>query len=243
MLTVLRALRRTSWMQRLFLLVLTGNVILIVLGLLVAPTTLSSVEGVWAMLGAIGLQGALALLALVGPVSFDKFPRAVGMSLGFGVLFAATYLGFLARDFAGSSLGIDDGPVTLYTLFVGVALLAGAAASVRSQQLRAGVVAAMWALVIGTAIWSLGVLPLNYALWGSPHWYQFWLQDGAIDDFHRSGSRDLGAFLLQDLQGALFFHQVLSAVIGTIGGFVGGSVALGSARLWRRLHGPAPTRA
>ena len=41
MLTVLRALRRTSWIQRLFLLVLTGNVILIVLGLLVAPTTLS----------------------------------------------------------------------------------------------------------------------------------------------------------------------------------------------------------
>jgi hypothetical protein len=243
MLTVLRALRRTSWIQRLFLLVLTGNVILIVLGLLVAPATLSAVEGVWAMLGALGLQGVLALLALVGPGSFDKFPRTEGISLGCGALFAATYLGFLVRDFAGSSLGIDDGPVTLYTLFVGVALLAGAAASVRSQRLRVGVVAAIWALVIGTAIWSLGVLLLNYALWGSPHWYQFWLQDGAVDDFHRSGSHDLGAFLLQDLQGALFFHQVLSAVIGAIGGFVGGSVALGSARLWRLLHGPAPTGA
>src|SRR5258706_13048241 len=121
------------------------------------------------MLGAIGLQGVLALLALVGPFSFDKSPRTEGICLGFGALFAATYLGFLVRDFAGSSLGIDDGPVTISTLFVGVALLAGAAASVRSQQLRAGGMGAMWGLVIGTAIWGLGGLPPNYAPWGGPH--------------------------------------------------------------------------
>jgi hypothetical protein len=166
----------------------------------------------------------------------------VGISLGFGAPFAAVYLGFLARDFAGLSLGIDDGPNTIYTLFVGIALLAGAAASVRSQRLREGVVVAIWALVMGTSIWSLGVLLLNYTLWGSSHWYQFWLQDGAIDDFHRSGSRDLGAFLLQDLQGALFFHQVLSTVIGAVGGAVSAVVVLGSTRVWRRLSQPSPTR-
>ena len=37
-----------------------------------------------------------------------------------------------------------------------------------------------------------------------------------MDDFHRSGGQDLNAFLLQDLQGALFFHQILSAVIGAV---------------------------
>lgn len=239
---VMHALRRTSSVQRLFLLVLAGNVLLILLGLHVVPATLSSTEGVWALLGATGLQCLLAILALVGPLAFDRFPRTVGISLGFGTQFAAVYLGFLARDFAGLSFGPDDGPVTLYTLFVGIALLAGAAASVRSQRLHEGVVAAIWALVMGTAIWSPGVLLLNYTLWGSAHWYQFWLQDGAIDDFHRSGSRDLGAFLLQDLQGALFFHQVLSAVIGAVGGAVSAVAVLGSTRVWRRLSQPSPTR-
>src|SRR5262249_52677550 len=141
------------------------------------------------------------------------------------------------------SLGIDDGPITLYTLFVGVAVLAGAAASVRSQQLSTGVGAACWALVIGTAIWSTGVLLLNYGLWGSSHWYLVWVPDGAGGDFHRSGARDLDAFLLQDLQGALFFHQVLSAIVGVVGGSVGSAMGLGIAHLWRRLRAPAPTRA
>lgn len=241
---VLQVLRHTSWVQRLFLLVLGGNVILILLSLYVVPSTLSSAEGLGAMLGAMGLQGVLALSALIGALSFDRYPRTMGISLALGVLFAAIYLGFLARDFAGISLGIDDGPVTLYTLFVVIALLAGALASLRTQRLRDGVVVAVWALVIGTAIWSLGLLLLNYALWGSPHWYQFLQQDGALDDFHRSGSHDLGAFVLQDLQGALFFHQVLSVVIGAIGGVVGGSLVLGPAVLMRLLRRrPTPTQA
>jgi hypothetical protein len=233
----LHILRHTSWPQRLFLLVLTGNVVSVVLGcLLVVPTTLNSVEGWWAMLGAVGLQVVLALVALIGPFSIAKTPHTGGISLGFGVLFAAVYLGFLARDITGSSFGIDDGPLIIYTLFVGVALAAGTVASLRTQKFRSGVLAAVWALVIGTALWSLGWLLLNYTLWGSAHWYQFWLQDGAIDDFQSSGSHDLGAFLLQDVQGALFFHQVLSVVIGAIGGVVGSTVVLGGVHLWQRLH-------
>jgi hypothetical protein len=240
---VSRALRRTSWLQRLFLLVLGGNVALILLGVHVVPSTLGSAAGLGALLGALGMQVGLAVLAVVGPVSFDKFSRTMGISLRGGVLFALAYDGLLGCEFAGIQLSIDTGAVTIYVLFVGVAVLAGAAASVRTQRLRDGVAASCWALVMGTAIWSLGALLLNYALWGSPHWYQFWLGDGAVDDFHRSGSRDLAAFLLQDLQGALFFHQLLSAVIGAIGGGVGGGLALGAAALWRVLRRPTLTRA
>lgn len=64
-----------------------------------------------------------------------------------------------------------------------------------------------------------------------------------VDDFQHSGSHDLGAFLLQDLQGALFFHQILSAVIGAIGGLVGRGVALGGAKRWSRVRRPASTAA
>ena len=82
----------------------------------------------------------------------------------------------------------------------------------------------------------------DYAAWGSAHWYQFMVQDGAIDDFRSSGGTDLAAFLLQDLQGALFFHPVLSAVIGTLGGAVGGGITLGPLALWRQLRRPVATR-
>jgi hypothetical protein len=195
------------------------------------------------MLGAISMQAALAVLALVGPLSFTKYTPTMGISLGLGALFAAVYLGFLTRDFAGLHWGPDDDSTLLYLLFVGIALLAGAAASLRAQRLRDGIVAAVWALLIGTAIWSLGVLLVNYTLWGSPNWYHFWLQDGAVDDFHRSGGQNLSAFLLQDVQGALFFHQILSAVIGAVGGFAASAVALGGAKLWSRVRRPASTLA
>lgn len=243
MLSFLGVLRRAPWTVRLFLLTLAGNVLLIGLGILVAPSTLGSVEGWWSLLGAAGLQVALAVVALVGPFSLVKHAGVAGISLGFGALFAAIYLGFLVRDITGSTFGFDDGPLVIYLLFIGTALLAGVLASSRSQRFGAGVMAAVWALVIGTTIWSLGDLVLNYTLWGSAYWYQYWLQDGAIDEFRSSGSTDLGAFLLQDLQGALFFHQVLSVVIGAIGGAVGSGIGLGGARIWSRLrpHRPAAT--
>jgi hypothetical protein len=233
---VLRALRRTSWMQRLFLLVLGCNSGLLLLGLRVVPADLGSAQGPAVLLATVGLQGGLALLALVGPVSFDHFVRTIGISLALGMLFAAAYLGILACEFVGIQLSFDTGPGTIYSVFVAAALLAGALASMRTQRLRDGVVTSGWALVMGTAIWSLGVLLLNYALWGSPHWYQFWQGDGAIEDFRRSGSTDLAVFLLQDLQGALFFHPLLSAAIGAVGGFIGGCLTLEPLLLWRRLR-------
>jgi hypothetical protein len=165
------------------------------------------------------------------------------ISLGFGALFAAVYLGFHMRDFADVSWGPDDNSTLPYALFVATALVAGATASLRTQRLGDGVVAAVWALLIGTALWSLGVLLLNYTLWGGTQWHHFWLQDGAVDDFHCSGGQDLRAFLLQDVQGASFFHQIVSAGIGAVGGPLGSVVALGGARLWNRVRRPASTPA
>ena len=62
------------------------------------------------------------------------------------------------------------------------------------------------------------------ALWGSARWYHFWLRDGAIEDFHHSGGTNLGAFLLQDMYGAMVAHQALSVAIGVAGGFLGSAI-------------------
>lgn len=240
---VLHTLQRASWIQRVFLLVLGSNAVLLMLGIFVVPAARNSVVAWGTLLATMGMQGLLALLALLGPVSFAKYPRIMGISLGLGVLFALAYVGNLACEFAGIQLSFDTGPGTIYSLFVGVALLAGALASLRTRRFRDGVVASCWALVIGTALWSLGVLVLNYVSWGSPQWFHFWQGDGAIDDFRQSGSTDLGLFLLQDLQGALFFHPMLSIVIGVIGGVVSSSLVLGPVVLWRHLRRPSLTRA
>jgi hypothetical protein len=174
-------------------------------------------------------------------VRLARYPQTAGISLALGVLFAAAYDGLLALEFAGIHLGID-GPGTIYGLFVGAAVLAGMLAGARTQRLGDSIMTAVWALVIGTAIWSVGLQLLNASWWGSTAWYQFWLGDGAVDDFRRSGSADLAAFLLQDLQGALFFHQVLSVVLGVLGGIFGGGIGLGATRLWRRTSRPAPSQ-
>lgn len=221
-LVVLRTLRQSSWIQRFFLLVIGCNFVLILAGIFVVPSTLTSLAGVWAILGDVLMQLALAALALFGPWSFQRYRQSIGISLVFGLLFALLYDGIIFGDFVGVYVDVN-----IYALFIGAAFLAGAIATHETRQLRQGVIVAIWALMIGTAVWSVGVVSINYATWGSHQQYQFWLNDGAIDDFHHSGSTDLYAFLLQDLQGALFFHPLLSVMLGAISGFVGSSAAQG----------------
>src|SRR5262245_30987130 len=143
----LSLLQRASGAQRLVLFVLAATTSLLLLGPFVVPSSFAAAAGWGALLGALSMQAALALLALIGPLALAKYPRTIRVSLGFGALFAAVYLGFLTRDFAGVSWGPDDNSTLLYLLFVGIALLAGIAASLRTQRLREGIVAAVWALM------------------------------------------------------------------------------------------------
>lgn len=125
----------------------------------------------------------------------------------------------------------------IVALFVGVAFVAGLAASYRTRHWLEGLIAALWALVIGTVLWSAAVLAINYVSWGSHEQYVYWLRDGAVAEFRHSGSADFNVFLLQDIQGALFFHPVISVVLGAGGGLVGSATAQGVIllqRLFRR---------
>jgi hypothetical protein len=229
-LVVPRTLRQSSWIQRFFLLVIGCTIALILAGIFIVPSTLTSLAGVWAILGDILMQLALATLALFGPWSFQRYRQSIQISLAFGLLFALLYDGVIFGDFAGVYVDTN-----IYALFIGAAFLAGGIATYQTRQLRRGVIVATWALVIGTAVWSVGILSINYATWGSHQQYQFWLNDGAIDDFHHSGSADLNAFLLQDLQGALFFHPLLSMVLGAVSGLVGSRAAQGIVLLQQAL--------
>jgi hypothetical protein len=226
-----RSFQQINWMQRLFLLVLGCNIALILFGIHIVPSTLTSFQGIGSLLGDICMQLALAVLALVGPWSFQRYQASIGISFVLGGIFALLYLNDIIVDFRGGS-----DPINIYAIFIGVALVTGFAASYRTHQWRQGVITAVWALVIGTAIWSVGIMFIYYATWGSHQQYLFWLNDGAIDEFRQSGGSDLSAFLLQDIQGALFFHPLLSVVLGAVSGLVSSLIAQGILLFQRMLH-------
>ncbi len=228
----IRSFQQMTWTQRLFLLIAGCNIVLILFGIHVVPTAITSLGGVGSLLGAICVQITLAALALAGPVSFQRYQSSIGISFVLGGIFALLYLGDIVVDFNGGS-----DPVNIIGIFLGVALVAGFAACIMTRQWSQGVIAAIWAPVIGTAIWSAGVMLIYYLTWGSHQQYLFWQGDGAIDDFHRSGETDLYAFILQDMQGALMAHPLLSVALGAAGGLVS-SVAWGITKAFGKKQQP-----
>jgi hypothetical protein len=197
--TIRRTVNGSPWSQRLVALVLGGNVILILWGTHVVPAIVYP-DGLGTTGAAILMQVAIAALAFFGPLSFPRYRASIGISLVLGLLFAVACDGILLSDFI-PSLNID---FNVFLLFLGAASLVGFLAGYHTRSLMQGVVAAFW---------------------GSHQWFLFWQNDGAIDDFLHSGATNLHLFLLQDMQGALFFHPLLSAVVGILCGMVSSGFA------------------
>lgn len=217
-----------SWRETVLYAALVVNVLLLLAGLAFAPSTLRSPGGVASILAAIATQVVVGAAARFGPFSL-RWRRGLGVSFALGIALAALYLAIILAEF----LGWRDS-IPIISLFLGATLIAGFVTGYRTRRWRDGVMAAVWALVISTAVWTVGDLLINYLFWGGRQQYLFMLYDGAVDDFRRSGSADFNAFLLQDIQGASIFHQLLSVVIGTVFGAVSAGAALGLRWLQRR---------
>ena len=139
-----RPLRQFSWMQHLFAGAIGLNIALILAGPLVVPGALGSPDGLGSMLGDVGMQLALAALALAGPFSFGRYPRSIGISGALGLVFAVLYVGSILLEFRGIQTD-----VSIVALFLVVAFVAGAAASYHTRRWFEGVVAANWTLLNG----------------------------------------------------------------------------------------------
>jgi hypothetical protein len=205
-----------------------ADVVLVLGGVGFAPEALGSVTGVGIIVADVGLLVAIAVAGLAGPVSFGRAPEVVGVCLVAGPLFALCYVADLLFDFAGRPISVNP-----WILFVSIALAASVYAAYRTKRLWKGVVAGVWSLVLGTAIWSSGLMAIAYAFWGTRHAYGFWLRDGAVSDFHRSGQTDFALFILQDIEGAVFFHPLLSVVLGATCGVIGATTGLVASRVTR----------
>ena len=216
--------------RRVLLAAVVANSVLIVAGVFLVPATVRSLEGLGIIAADIGLQVAIAVVGLFGPVSLGRLGDAAGWCLAVGSAFALAYLGLLLFDFAGHPLALSP-----YEFFVAAALAGSIPVALRTRRVTRAALAAAWSLVLGTLLWSTGLLVTAYAFWGTRGAHGFWLRDGALADFRRSGIHNLSVFLIQDLQGALFFHPFLSAVIGISYGLVGAGVTLTAATAGQRL--------
>jgi hypothetical protein len=216
--------------RRVLLAAVVANSALILAGVFVVPATVRSLDGLAIIAADIGLQVAIAIVGLFGPVSLGRLDESAGWCLFVGGAFALFYLGLLLSDFAGHPVALSP-----YEFFVGAGLAGSIPVAFRTRRVTRAMLAATWSLVLGTLLWSAGLLITAYAFWGTRDAHGFWLRDGALSDFRHSGIHNLSVFLLQDIQGALFFHPFLSAVIGIGCGFAAASVTLTAATIGQRL--------
>ena len=224
-----RIVGRMSWLERLYIAVCAVNLALILASVAIAPTSLRTGGGIFALGGAALMQVALAALALAGPFALRRWRAGATASLTVGAGLAFIYLAIIVAEF----LGVRDN-ITILALFIAAAFAAGAWTGWRSGQWRQGVMAGVWSLLIGTALWTVGDLLINYLFWGSPQQYGFMAFDGAVEEFRRAGGGDWNAYLIQDMLGATFFHPLLSVIVGAIAGVAGGVLAQGASILRRR---------
>jgi hypothetical protein len=204
------------------------DAVLVVAGLGFAPGPALSVSGAGRVIADVGLLVAIGVAGLVGPASLGRLSQAVVPCLWVAVAFAVSYDALLLLDYAG-----HPQPFNPFVLFVTGALVASAWAGLQTRTLGRSVLAGVWALMLGTAIWSVGMLLISYAFWGSRDAYAFWLRDGAVSEFHQSGGTSLSSYLVGDLEGAIFFHPLLGAVVGAACGLVGAAAGLAGGRITR----------
>jgi hypothetical protein len=94
-------------------------------------------------------------------MALERRPRRAVTCLLPGALVAIGYLSLLGLELADVKVGFDRGAVTVYAWFAGAAGLAGALTGWLTKRPATGAAGDCWALVIGTAGWSTGFLPLG----------------------------------------------------------------------------------
>jgi hypothetical protein len=205
----------------LLVLVVLEGVLVVAVTATAVPLTLRSLEGVGLVLADLALLAAIGVAGTVGPLALRRLSPAITPCVGGAVAFAVLYDASLLVDLAGHPLPLDP-----YLFFIATASSVAFCSYVRTASFGKAVGAAVWSLVLGTVLWSIGWLAIVDGFWGTRAAHDFWIRDGAISDFRRSGTSNLSVFLIRDIQGALFFHPLLSVALGVIFGTVGALLAV-----------------
>ena len=195
--------------------------ILIVTGWTVVPNI--AVRDIAVMLALLVEQVVIATLLIKSPFSYRHWRKHLRLVLVVGSSFALAYIAILLSEFT-PAINIQ---INVIVFFMLAALVVGGVVYAKERRIWQSVVTSAWSLMLGTAFWSTIWLVINYVTWNSSPWHFFWSNEGTMTEFHRAGASDFLLFVLQDIHGALFFHPILSAVIGAFFGLFGACVVKG----------------
>jgi hypothetical protein len=217
------------------------NIALVGYGLILCPSAISG-DGLWGVGGVLGVLIAYGLAGWWGTPSTDRrSPHILRSSILFGLLIGAVFvvemlLEYLILPADNTQMGLIEFGIVFVLLFV-----AGVRGAQKTELIGLGVLTALWSALIGSLVWFNVVLIIHYLFSGTPQQAQVLHAEGTYADYQRSGMHDFGAFVMQDLLGAGFFHLLLSPVLAVILGALGSFVGKGLVALQSRL-GRSDTR-
>ena len=217
--------RRGVLLRRFVLAAVLLDGALVLLGLLLYPTSLS--QGAWS-----GVLADLLILLLFGGLAcFGPFAagRLIESSLQVGLICGLIGGLLLTLDLLSGYLFAPSGQtsqltsLTAYSLFGLLTLAAALVAARRASSFAQGLGAAFWCILAGELVWLLVEFGAYYLLSGTPNGSSF-VRGEMAADFGRSGATDYAGWVMTDFYGAGFFHPLLSLTLGGLLAVVGAGI-------------------
>ncbi|MEI7846123.1 MAG: hypothetical protein WCK35_10000 [Chloroflexota bacterium] len=194
--------------------------ILVALGWVLNPKT--------SILSIAAISLVLIIYGLIGFLGFKRiYPEILSLASVFGLvastIFASEILleyAFLPKD--NTNWGIIEFG-SIFVLF----FLCGLVTTFQSKNIKHGILAAVVSALLSSIVWLTFILLMFYLFRGTIRQELVFTAEGNFEDFARSGMNDFNTFVMEDFLGAGFFHLLLSPLLATILGTLGGLVGKG----------------
>ena len=192
------------------------------LGRLLVPTT--------SLFSLAGACLVLVVYALAGYFGFPRIhPEILALVGVFGLLAGAIFAGEILLEYAILPKDNTSWGVIEFGSVFAVYFLSSLVVAYRRKSLRSGILAAVISAMLSSVIWLIFILLTFYLFRGTARQEAVFMAEGNYADFARSGMSDFSTFVMEDFLGAGFFHLLLApcfaAILGTIGGWLGKSIA------------------
>jgi hypothetical protein len=229
--------------QKAFVLAAAANMLLVCVGGLVFPTTLTT-SGSW--LGLVADTTILTVYAAIGWLGMPRTNRldsrilAAAIPAGgiAGIVFCIEIIAeYVLLPGDNTVFGLVEFGAVFFVFFVAAVWVA-----CRTRRIGFGILASMWSSAIASLVWLGAILTISYLFHGTVRQTYVFQAEGNYDDFARSGQTDFDAFIMQDFMGAGFYHLLLSPIVAGLVGTVGATISRAIARLVRTNRGTRKTR-
>jgi hypothetical protein len=210
-----------------FAIAILSAALLVVYGIYRFPGVMQDPSSRSGLLGFILILVFFGVTAYFGPSILERrSPLALRMANRAGLLAGAIFilemlLEIILLPAYNSAFGqIEYGLVLVIFFFTALDVA-------RRTSWGNGVLAALWAALIASLLFILGIFLFFFLFNGTDRYMQVLAAEGSLEDFARSGMTDLNLFLMGDFLGAAFFYSLLLPLVAALVGCIGAGVGRG----------------